>query len=525
MELKFRFCQLSVTSVAVIAILMVYYTVYAWFTPIALDDYIFARYYLDVNGDSPSFSFTALADYILSVRDNENGRLANYLCAPIVLWMPHWLWSIIIGAIITSTIALSAWLASDKKYLSSRMLIFVWGLSAIFLPWQDYSGLIVIDYALNYFLSWFLILTTMISLLRVERGAVGYLQYGLMALGAFMAGMVHESFSLALIATLFVIAILKKLRLPAQWWGLFATLVIGLIICISAPGIISRISVAGSARHHDLMYFLMFVKHTKLLCTAVFLTGTAMFFTKSGRRHLTSIFKDSVNRYCALFAVFAMLIHIIVFAPVRFSMASVAPTIILLTGALRSQTKFFVRFNGLVSAISLSLIMLFYGVLCYWQKQIFEEHEVLLQKIKKANGKIVYAETIRFAPWYTFSYVLDGLWFDGAQSDFLADYLKLERDRFFVLPESFENKSLSECSRIKIDGRGYYYQYEDFVFVESNYDIFLLPKHLTITMADGKTCGTQMTWHIYLDKDNRGWFIGIPEKKEIKGPFRHINAL
>lgn len=525
MELKFRFCQLSVTSVAVIAILMVCYTVYAWFTPIALDDYIFARYYLDVNGDSPSFSFTALADYILSVRDNENGRLANYLCAPIVLWMPHCLWSIIIGAIITSTIALSAWLASDKKYLSGRMLIFVWGLSAIFLPWQDFSGLIVIDFALNYFLSWFLILTTMISLLRVERASVGYLQYGLMVLGAFMAGMVHESFSLALIATLFVIAILKKLRLPPQWWGLFATLVIGFIICISAPGIIGRISVTGSARHHDLMYFLMFVKHTKLLCTAVFLSGAAMLFNKSGRRHLTSIFKDSVNRYCALCAVFAMLIHIIVFAPVRFSMASVAPTIILFTGALRSQTKFFAHFNRLFSAISLSLIMLFYGVLCYWQKQIFEEHKVLLQEIKKANGKIIYADTIRFAPWYTFSYVLDGLWFDGFQSDFLADYLKLERGRFFVLPESFENKSLSECSRIKIDGRGYYYQYEDFVFVESNYDIFLLPKHLTITMADGKTCGTQMAWHIYIDKENRGWFIGIPEKKEIKGPFRHINAL
>lgn len=523
MELHFRDCRVNGASVAVVAIMMVCYAVYAWFTPLALDDYLFARYYLDVNGDSPSFSFKALAEYISSVRIFENGRLANYLCAPIVLWMPHWMWSIFISALITSTIVLSWWLASGKKHLSARTLIFVWALSVIFFPWQDYSGLIVIDYALNYFLSWFLILTTMISLLRVERASVSYPLFGVMAVGAFLTGMIHESFSLALVATLSVNAILRKLKLPAQWWVLFGALVLGSIICISAPGIIRRISLSGG-RQHTFMYFVMLVKNTKFFFAAVFLIGLAMIFTKSGRRHLENIFKDSVNRYCALFAVFAMLIHIIVFAPVRFSLASVAPTIILFTGALRSQTKFFVRFNGLVSAISLSLIMLFYGVLCYWQKQIFEEHEVLLQKIKKANGKIVYAETIRFAPWYTFSYVLDGLWFDGAQSDFLADYLKLERDSFFVLPESFENKSLSECPRIEIGGRGYYYQYENFVFVESNYDILLLPKHLTFTMSDGKTCGSQMTWHIYIDKDNRGWFIGTPEKKEIKGPFRHIDA-
>ena len=514
--------KITPKAIAIVAIIALSYMVYSWYTPIALDDYLFARYYLDVNGNSSDFSFRAFADYILSVRMNENGRLANYLCAPIVLWMPHWLWSITISFLITSTIVISAVLSSGKRRLSARMLIFVWGLSVIFLPWQDYSGLSVIDYALNYFLSWFLVLVTIICLIRVERSSVSHSRFFIMAVGAFFTGMVHESFSFALIATLFVIAVSKKFRLSEQWWGLFSALVVGELLCVTAPGIISRFGGAGGGKLHNLIYFVMFVKNTKLFFTAVFLTGTAMLFTKSGRRHLTSIFKDSVNRYCALCAAFAMLIHIIVFAPVRFSLASVAPTIILFTGALRSQTKFFAHFNRLFSAISLSLIMLFYGVLCYWQKQIFEEHEVLLQKIKKANGKIVYAETIRFAPWYTFSYVLDGLWFDGAQSDFLADYLKLERDRFFVLPESFENKSLSECSRIKIDGRGYYYQYEDFVFVESNYDIYLLPKHLTITMADGKTRGTQMTWHIYLDKDNRGWFIGIPEKKEIKGPFRRI---
>lgn len=143
--------KITPKAIAVVAVIALTYMVYSWYTPIALDDYLFARYYLDVNGNSSDFSFKALADYILSVRMNENGRLANYLCAPIVLWMPHWLWSITISFLITSTIVISAVLSSGKRRLSARMLIFVWGLSVIFLPWQDYSGLIVIDYALNYF--------------------------------------------------------------------------------------------------------------------------------------------------------------------------------------------------------------------------------------------------------------------------------------------------------------------------------------------------------------------------------------
>lgn len=514
--------KITPKAIAVVAVIALTYMVYSWYTPIALDDYLFARYYLDVNGNSSDFSFKALADYILSVRMNENGRLANYLCAPIVLWMPHWLWSITISFLITSTIVISAVLSSGKRRLSARMLIFVWGLSVIFLPWQDYSGLIVIDYALNYFLSWFLVLVTIICLIRVERSSVSHSRFFIMAVGAFFTGMVHEGFSFALIATLFVIALSKKFRLSAQWWGLFSALAVGELLCVTAPGIISRFGGAGSGKLHDLIYFVMLVKKTKLFVPAVFLTGTAMVFTKSGRRHLTSIFKDSVNRYFALFAFFAIAIHIFVFAPSRFALASVAPTIILFSGALRSQTNFFIHFNKIISTASLSLLLLFYGTLCLWQKRIDEEHNILVSAIKNANGRTVFANTIRFTPWYTFSYVVDGLWFNGVQIDCLAEYLQFDGDRFLVLPKPFEDKDLCECPKIDIMGKGNFYQYKDYIFIEDTYDGMSLPKSLRFNMTDGRSKISPVVWHLYYDKDNRGWYVGIPEKKIIQGPFRHI---
>lgn len=123
----------SANAIIVIALMMLVYTIYSWVTPYAHDDYMFSRYYLDGNNHQESFSLTGLFNYISMVRNVENGRLANYLCAPIVMWMPHWLWSLLFGAIVTASVMLSARLSVGRKQVSARMIVFIWALSVIFL--------------------------------------------------------------------------------------------------------------------------------------------------------------------------------------------------------------------------------------------------------------------------------------------------------------------------------------------------------------------------------------------------------
>lgn len=143
----------STDALLVILLMTIVYSVYAWYVPVALDDYAFMGYYLDANGGDSSFSLSGLCRYIKTVWEIENGRLANYLCAPFLLWLSHWLRGVVTGVIITASFVISAKFAIGNKKLTGRVVVFVWALSVVFLPWHDFSGLMVADYFLNYLFS------------------------------------------------------------------------------------------------------------------------------------------------------------------------------------------------------------------------------------------------------------------------------------------------------------------------------------------------------------------------------------
>ena len=312
-----------------------------------------------------------------------------------------------------------------------------------------------------------------------------------------------------------------------QWWGIYVALVIGLIICFSADGIINRvIRTTGFERPRDMMYFARLIYHTMSLCAIVGFAGVVMTFTKSGRSRLRSIFSRPVNVYVTLIAFFAIVTIIAVYAPPRSAMMAVPPTIILLAGALQAQWNFTRYFSRIPSAVVMSLILIFYGGLIYWEYKIKLQNDVLFGLMKKANGRPVYFDTINDTPWYTFDYPVNGLWhYYDAHQGYIADYLGWDNSKRYVLPKVLENADLNKCDRIIIENNEGYFQIGNYLLSDSRNDRYLLPDRFRFISADGSFIDSGVSWKPFDAGDSSVWCLGIPLKQEVKGPFVKIERL
>lgn len=515
--------KINIRLLFVVILIMGVYSLFAYFVPVAIDDFSFMRYYIDAKGGDRSFSFSGLANYFVSVRQLENGRLANYLCAPVVLWIPRWLWALILGGIITTCVALTARLSSGWKKFSARILIFVWALTVVFMPWNDFSGLMVADYALNYLFAWLLVLLTIIFLIRVSRSRMYVWAYCLALICAFAAGMIHETVSLCMIATFGLIAVSKRFKLSSQWWGLFIAIILGETLCLTAPGIMSRIKMESSNFELPTLYVLIrHAYHTILLFSICSIAAIITSLTNKGRNRLRGIFRSQINIYMGLFALIVSVSVIILQAPMRFSLFSTGPTIIVLTNVLSTRTKFFNYFAQIGSGIVLVGILLFYSVVIHWQRKIYNEEVIVIETIARANGKPVYFDMTRNAPWYTFSYPIDGLWYIGAHQDCVAKYVKALPDVALVLPKAVEHFEIAECLPLDYSDHSGYYQIDDYLIADGKLDINSLPSQLRYRMNDGRERGSATSWRIFFDDIGNKWYIGVPLRGGIYGPYVRV---
>lgn len=86
----------TLMSIIILAIILIY-TLFSLLCPIMTDDYMFWGKYLTANNGSMMPSLSGYCNYVRDLWLYENGRLANMLCAPVVLWMPKLAWAIILA--------------------------------------------------------------------------------------------------------------------------------------------------------------------------------------------------------------------------------------------------------------------------------------------------------------------------------------------------------------------------------------------------------------------------------------------
>lgn len=264
------FKRLSVNRVMVAATLLSMWVIFMLieqFTAFQLDNLLFERTYLDFTGDEVRFSWSALVDYVLSIRRDDNWRLGNILAPLTTLFCPKWLFSALVSGAFTFTAWAVARIVSGKGD-DFTALTLTWASMVVFLPYSH--TLFIGDYALNYIVAGALSLI-FILLLASGKWRRGWRAVAVMGLAPVVAWW-HEGFALPVVAGLMCYALSRKGRVPWAVYaagGVLGVVALGVALC---PGMMSRISgreAGHAALLHDAVRSGIYNCLTLLLAAAV----------------------------------------------------------------------------------------------------------------------------------------------------------------------------------------------------------------------------------------------------------------
>ncbi|MGM9845306.1 MAG: hypothetical protein ACI30K_03655 [Muribaculaceae bacterium] len=262
-----------------LCLMTIAYAMMYYLTPFQLDDFIFAGYYRQCAGGSSDFSLSALADYVSIVRFEENGRLANLLAGPWVMWLPKALAAALMALCTTAMIHLMAKLAAPSARFAPVAIAAAWLTAGIALAWREYIW--VADMFLNYIPAsvCFLLFITTFSRHEARPGAAATVAAALIAL---LTAWWHEACAIGGIAAIAAVALTQRLRLSPRQWIMAAAFAIGTVIVLTSPAIWHRFA------FHEALDTFTWRGYIKLLpCTTIVcITAVSISLTRRGRRYL-----------------------------------------------------------------------------------------------------------------------------------------------------------------------------------------------------------------------------------------------
>lgn len=514
----------TLMSIIILAIILIYAS-FSWLCPIMIDDYMFWDKYLTANNGSILPSLSGYCNYVRDLWLYENGRLANMLCAPVVLWMPKLAWAIILAVIICAIYLSAASLVNGSRPVSPLLLMSVWICCILLLPWHDYSSLMLIDYALNYFPSTLLTLATIWAAYRIGSGRrFRIARYCLIIFVAFLTGVFHEGFSMPLLAALSVIAAVRRFSMPGQWWGVYIALLCGTIISAGSPAIWTRFftTMDSNAELHLRPYLRALVKNTPLFFALSAAAIAAIPFAKS-RRILRNIISDRLNQYLLLTALFAAIMVIILKAPVRATTGlNLLLIIFLLRGIKSLDIHISPKSSSMAAIASLIAVCLFYTGVLRWQFKIYDENRQITMLLKDGDSdKTIYMDTIRHAPWWTLNHPVAGLWYTNIQIKFVNKIYGRPEDIPPVLPKILEGYDFS--NQVTVPENPDFFQTGDIILMRGdNIDTDSLTYNWRFTLAGGEEVGSYVMFVPFIANNGERWIAGFPTRIQVKGPFLNI---
>ena len=514
----------TMMSLIILAIILIYAS-FSWLCPIMIDDYMFWGKYITANNGSTSPSLTGYLTYVRDLWLYENGRFANMLCAPVVLWMPKWIWAIILAVIICATYLLSAWMVNGSRSISPLLLMSVWICCILLLPWYDISSLMLIDYALNYFPPTLLTLASIWAAYHIESGRqFRHIYYCAIIVIAFLAGIFHEGFSMPLLAALSVIAATRRFSMPGQWWGVYIALLCGTIISAGSPAIWTRFftTMDSNAELHLRPYLRALVKTTPMFFALSAAAIAAIPFAKS-RRILRNIISDRLNQYLLLTASFAAIMVIILKAPVRATTGlNLLLIIFLLRGIKSLDIHISPKSSSMAAIASLIAVCLFYTGVLRWQFKIFDENRHITMLLEEGHrDETIYMDTIRHAPWWTLSHPVVDIWYTSGQIRFVNSIYGRPEDTPPVLPEILERYDFN--NPVPIPGNTDFCRAGDIILMRGdNIDTDSLTYNWRFTLAGGEEIGSYVMFVPFIANNGERWIAGFPTRIQVKGPFLNI---
>lgn len=511
------------------------YSLFSWFVPFNGDDLLFQYKYTIANNGSTKFSLSGLVVFMRDLWLYENGRLANVLCGIVILWMPKWIWAISLGTIICSIFMISTKMAQHISPLSPLMLLVIWIMGIIFFPWYDMSSLMLVAYAMNYFVSMLFVIASIYIAWQLESTRVNHRIYICTLVIGIITGLMHEGFAVPLLATIIltgIISHIKKNPLSLQWYGFLIAVMVGTIICISSPAIIDRfftLSESHEIRPADLRAYIRILLKNTPLFAGTLLAGCAMLCQSDSRRFLKRFFAHQLNIYLLLLATTSAIMDIILLAPPRATLCSTLPIIILIASIAK---PYIVNINKRATTIciagALVFIGIFYSGVIFYQARIASEDICIKQKLVESNGETVFFDITEHTPWWTFRHPVTEIWYGPMQHNIYSLTMSRNDSTALVAPSIFKNFEYSSLSPIE-QSPGFY-QLGRYVLtdnpslISTEFNNTPGPKggNLRFIFDDGRNIGSYIAFLPILGKDGKLWIIGIPSKVLPDAPYVRI---
>lgn len=234
----------TLTAISICLLAGAIYGVMTAFTSELMEGTAFVEAYYRFSGGSKWITPTQYLDYVQAIGEVDNRRLGNILYPLMIVHKTvHAFYPVIFGFLI----ACMLWLMSRLSgYARNRAVVTVsltWLLATVMLPWRD--SMFVPLYWINYVAPTVLMLTALLSLVRIqEHGSKPMTVVCALACAA-LTGAWHEGFGLPFAAGLGVYALSRPKTARWTWWaacGLCAATTVAFLLC---PGMLMRASHEG----------------------------------------------------------------------------------------------------------------------------------------------------------------------------------------------------------------------------------------------------------------------------------------
>lgn len=370
------------------------YALFSLHVPYIGDDYALPVDWMTANGGVKEFSWPRMWNFTAYLRSIDNCRLDNIVfMAMRMALLPKWTLALVVGLSGAFLILGAGQLCSPRRSDLPLVMIAFWGWMTFTFSWP--FGTMGIDNSFNVLLPsamtvWFLVL--------LRRVASGRLPVPVLVAGgvyAFLCGWIHEGYAVPVGCGLGTWALLRRFRMPWQWWILTAVFAAGALWVVSAPGLWMRFSSVSVGAPVNLKTVLT------LSLPVVVLAGLAVVLMACRiRKCALGGCRDHYWHPQAMDVVVAM--AFVVSAVIVFKSSPSNPRALWICNLFASLTMFgllrtvFVRWPATVlkclAGVALLMIVVFYINVIRTQKRLWDEEQEIERQMAESETGTVYRD-------------------------------------------------------------------------------------------------------------------------------------
>ena len=465
--------------------IFIIYGLFSYFVPLVFDDVSYRNMYVSYNDGSGDFSLSTLLYFAKEIWLNDNGRFSNIFSPVFSLMLPRAVFPLLTGGTVAIMFYLMTVLSEVNNNRKASVIIFVWALSLVVLPWRN--NIMVHVFLLNYVYSTVLILLFLLIILKSERERLPWWLFILGLFISFIAGGFHEGFSVPICMSLFAICIKNKFKLSFQWWimaGIFGLVTLYLIF---SPGTLLRAS--RELNGHSTLEKIK-IAFTQLPLVVLLIVTTLVFLTRNLRKKFKLLAKDSAFIMLFIATLTSAFVTLSVNSAPRASWPAELFALTTLLFFLKfisfGKKKYVFRYFSFVVLIALYLF--FANVIRWQRKEFIEYNEISALFDKSSTGTVFYdiidPDSFRIE---TLFLPIRSHWVSDFQYKAMRECNSHPEKLYAVVPQSLKNYKKGSGRRIA--GNGKLSDYEGVLLLEPQYNgngLFTDNVYYTFTTENGR---------------------------------------